>query len=264
MDINYLINKTFANLGLTKREQEVFNALAKQGSSTLRELIVTTKLKKPTVYRVITDLETRGLVYSASERGARVYTAQEPKRILGILESERRKLKRLELEFKEALPQLNSVFQGRREKPKVEMFQNQEGYETLVTQSLECKEKIIYYLGNFNNILQVVNEEYDQTYYIPKRLKNNTRFLLLTQSTPLTLRYQGLDQKKNRETRFLHKDQFTDASLLIFDNTVTFFSEAKEMLALAITSPSIARIAKMMFSVLWNQTSDAQSNVEKT
>lgn len=245
------MNKIFAQLSLTNREREVFGALATIGSSTLRELIATTKLKKPTVYRVATDLEHRGLIFSSNEQGTKVYTAQEPKRILRILESERRKIRRLEIDIEEALPQLDSFFQGHREKPKIETFQNQEGYETLVSQSLECKEKVIYYLGNFDNIIQVVGTDYDKTYFIPKRLRKETRFLLLTQQTPLTMHYQRLDQKENRETRFLKKEQYSNASILIFDNTVTFFSESKETLALAITSPSIAHTMKLVFQDLW-------------
>lgn len=42
-----------------------------------------------------------------------------------------------------------------------------------------------------------------------------------------------------------------DTTILIFDNTVIFFFEYKEMLALAITSVSIAKTMKVMFEDIW-------------
>lgn len=251
MDLEQELGKILAKIGLTARERQVFLELANSGPSTLKELILKTKLKKPTVYRVVTDLETKGLIYSDNKKYEKCYTAHEPKRIQAQLGNEQRKMRRLELEFSELLPQLNVMFKSAGGKPKVEIYQTKEGYEVLSNQSLECKEKVIYYLGNIENILKVLGEDYDREYYIPIRLKRGVAYRLLTLDTLLMREYRKLDANQNRQTKFLSKNMSMETTILIFDNTVAFFSEAKEMLALAITSESIAKTVKLIFQDLW-------------
>ncbi len=251
MDLRDDLSKILAKIGLTARERQVFLDLANTGPSTLKELILKTKLKKPTVYRVVTDLEAKGLIYSDNKKYEKRYTAHEPKRILAQLGSEQRKMRRLELEFAEILPQLNVMFMSGGGKPKVEIFQTKEGYEALSNQSLESNEKIIYYLGNIENILEVLGEDYDRAYYIPTRMKRSVAYRLLTFDTPLMREYRKHDANQHRETKFLPKGMSMDTTIMMFDDTVAFFSEAKEMLALAITSASIARTMKIVFQDLW-------------
>ena len=252
MDLEQELSKILAKIGLTARERQVFLELANIGPSTLKELILKTKLKKPTVYRVVVDLEAKGLIFSDNKKYEKHYTAHEPKRIQAQLGNEQRKMRRLELEFAELLPQLNAMFRSGGGKPKVEIYQTKEGYEALSNQSLECSEKVIYYLGNIENILEVLGEEYDREYYIPTRLKRGVAYRLLTLDTPLMREYRKRDANQNRETRFLPKEMSMDTTIMIFNNTVAFFSEAKEMLALAITSASIAKTVKFIFQDLWS------------
>lgn len=252
MDLEHELDKTLAKIGLTKREQEVFSALAENGPSTLKSLILKTKLKKPTVYRVVFDLEQKGLVFSDNKKYEKTYTVHEPKRILSLLGNERRKLRRLELEFEEMLPQISTLFRTTGSQPKIEIYQHEEGYTRLANQTLECEEKIIYYLGNVENIYTALGNDYDKTYYIPTRLKRGIAFKMLTRKTPLTIEdYRKADTRENRETRFLPKAMQLETTILIFDDTVTFLSEPNEMLALAITSPSIAKTMKLVFQDLW-------------
>ncbi len=251
MELEQELSSILAKIGLTARERQVFLALAKAGPSSLKELILKTKLKKPTVYRVVVDLEAKGLIFSDKRKYEKRYTSYEPKRILAQLGNEQRKMRRLELEFAELLPQLNTMFRSGEGKPKVEIFQSKDGYEALSNQSLECSEKVIYYLGNIENILKVLGEEYDRGYYIPTRLKRGVAYRLLTLDTPLMREYRKRDAIQNRETKLLPKKMLMDSTIMMFDDTVAFFSEAKEMLALAITSPSIANTMKVVFEDLW-------------
>ena len=104
---------------------------------------------------------------------------------------------------------------------------------------------------DLEKILHVVGEDYDREYYVRTRLKKDVTYRLLTLDTPIMREYRRLDANQNRETKFLSKEQAMDVTILVFDNTVAFFSEAKEMLALAITSESIAQAMKVIYSDLW-------------
>ncbi len=251
MNLEHELNNILAKIGLSKREQEVIVSLAQTGASTLKDLILKTKLKKPTVYRVVSDLEQKGLLFSDNKKYEKTYTVHEPKRLLNMIANDRRKLKRLELDFEALLPALSAFFQSGG-KPKIEMYQDKEGYTLLANHSLDCKEKVIRYLGNVENILEILGEEYDHDFYIPSRLKRGIGYMMLTRKTSLMERYRNSDAQENRETRF-HPSIFSmQTTIMIFDDTTIFFSEPKEMVAVAISSPSIAKTMKLMFQDLWD------------
>lgn len=255
MELEQELDKILAKVGLTSREREVFLSLAAHGPATLKELIVKTKLKKPTVYRVVSDLETKGFVCSDNKKYDKRYAAHEPKRLLSELGNERRKLRRLELEVEELLPQLNAFVKTSGKAPTIEIQRTHEGYVTLSNRSLDCQEKIVYYLGNLDNMTLALGKDFDREHYVPTRMKRGIAFRLLTFDAPTMREFKRKDKNENRETRFLPPGMAMDTTILIFDDTVAFFSEYKEMLALSITSPSIAMTMKVVFNDLWAHAS---------
>jgi len=46
--------------------------------------------------------------------------------------------------------------------PEIETYETHEDFRNLATQSLESKEKAIYYMGSVENLAAVFDEEYDR------------------------------------------------------------------------------------------------------
>jgi hypothetical protein len=138
--------------------------------------------------------------------------------------------------------------------PKIETYETNEEFKTLATQSLESKEKAIYYMGSVENLTAVFDEDYDKGYYIPTRMERNVFLKMLIPETPAMIEYKERDSEENRETRFLKEELLMDNSIMLYDDKVIFFSDSEEKYALAMTSDSIAESMKKIFNKMW-QTS---------
>ncbi len=135
--------------------------------------------------------------------------------------------------------------------PEIETYKSNEEFRNLATQSLDSKEKAIYYMGSVENLAAVFDEEYDRGYYIPTRMERGIFLKMLIPETPAMIEYQGRDSNEHRETRFLKEELLMDNSIMLYDDKVIFFSEAKEKYALSMSSESIANSMKKIFNNMW-------------
>ena len=138
--------------------------------------------------------------------------------------------------------------------PKIETYETNEEFKTLATQSLESKEKAIYYMGSVENLAAVFDEEYDRGYYIPTRMERNVFLKMLIPETPAMIEYKGRDSQEHRETRFLKEKLQMDNSIMLYDDKVIFFSDSEEKYALSMTSNSIAESMKKIFNKMWQKS----------
>jgi hypothetical protein len=138
--------------------------------------------------------------------------------------------------------------------PKIETYETNEEFKKLATQSLESKEKSIYYMGSVKNLAAVFDEDYDRGYYIPTRMERNVFLKMLIPETPAMMDYKGRDSEEHRETRFLKEELLMDNSIMLYDDKVIFFSDSEEKYALAMTSNSIAESMKKIFNKMWQKS----------
>ena len=125
--------------------------------------------------------------------------------------------------------------------PEVATYQSFEEFRALADQTLDCKEKMIYYWGGVENLVDVFDEEYEREFYIPTRLKRGISLKLIIPDSQMLEAYQGTDVQQKRETRALKPDQMMDSSFMIHDDTVVYFGEPDDHYAIEVKSPSLAR-----------------------
>ncbi len=149
---------------------------------------------------------------------------------------------------------MSKVLKEHESLPEVLTYRSFEEQRALADQTLNCKEKMIYYLGGVENLTDVFSEEYERDFYIPTRLKRGIGLKLIIPDSEMLKTYQETDVQQNRETRALTPDLMMDSSFMIHDDTVVFFGEPEEHYALEIKSPSLARALKTMFNNAWKNT----------
>ncbi len=81
--------------------------------------------------------------------------------------------------------------------PKVATYQSFEGLRALADQTLDCKEKMIYYWGGVENMVDVFDEEYEKEFYIPTRLKRGIGLKLIIPDSQMLEDYQESDAQEN-------------------------------------------------------------------
>ena len=138
--------------------------------------------------------------------------------------------------------------------PLVATYQTHEEFRVLADQSLESKEKMIYYMGGVENLVAVFDEQYEREFYIPTRLERNIGLKLLIPDGQAADDYREQDAQEDRETRLIRQEMMMDSSFMIYDDTVVFFAEAEEQYALEVKAPSLAKAMKTLFNDVWKHT----------
>ena len=135
--------------------------------------------------------------------------------------------------------------------PDVEIGQTPEDFKVIAERTLENREKVIYYLGRVELLMEAYEQAYEDDFYIPTRMDRGIFVKMLAPATATMLKYQSSDSRQVRETRSLPDDVVMDYSVMIHDDTVVFFGKEEELYGLTIIAPAIAQTMRVMFHGMW-------------
>jgi len=116
-------------LGLTEKEVRVYLAGLELGPSSVQKIAVFAKITRPTTYEIIKKLREKGLFAEAKQKEKRLFVAQSPERILGILRVQKREIEEKEREFIRIIAALGS--KAAIEKGEIQVFKGKEGLRAL-------------------------------------------------------------------------------------------------------------------------------------
>lgn len=240
------IEQTLKNYGLSDEETSLYLAGLKTGEAPLARIAREAGIKRSSAYSVAKALEEKGLMGSFKMRSGLRFVVSPP----SALEQQiKRKLK----EVSEIIPELNAIEGGSLARPKITLYEGEEGYYTALEDSLRTTNGVIRAIGSLKKIYEVITPEYDKNHYIPTRVKNKTI-------------YKGLHFKEEadhiftpernasemREVKFLPAKYFHPSFVLIYRNAMTICTSKKELIAVKIESEEIAESEKKKFDLIWD------------
>lgn len=86
-------------LGLTEKEAKVYLAGLELGAVPVQKIAEETGITRPTAYEIIKKLKVKNLYIEISRGKKRLFLANSPEKILGILKTQRREIEEREREF---------------------------------------------------------------------------------------------------------------------------------------------------------------------
>ncbi len=242
------MNSTIAlkDFGLDEEEIKLYLAGVKLGEAPLTELAKEAKIKRTTAYLVAERLEIKGLMGKFKMRSGLKFVAVNPGQLEELAQKKFENIQSI-------VPELNLYSEKLKEKPKVTLFEGKDGYLNVFNDPLQYKNTTIRAIGSLQNTRRVISQEYDEKYFVPERLKNNIGFKALYFKEEVE--EMGLTPEKNvrekREIKILPTESFQTVFTTIYKNTVIKFTSKKEMVALKIVSPEIAKAEKINFDLIW-------------
>ena len=137
--------------------------------------------------------------------------------------------------------------------PGVRVYQHKEEIIELVTESLDNRDKAIYYLGEVENLIDFFTQEFDEGVFISSRVKNGIFLQMVLPEGVGTASYIERDARELRHTKVLPERLQMDTSIMIWDDTTVFFSSKDNFYAFVIQAPEITRMMKIMFRDIWDR-----------
>jgi sugar-specific transcriptional regulator TrmB len=152
----------FGTFGLSKTQAKVYMALNALGVATASEIAALSRIRREEVYRMMPELENRGIVSSRLE-APRKFAATEPKLALNILlkmkteaiERETSKLHNIKGELASRL--LNTSF-GIYEESSVEALSRQDNVDLRLTQMSRKARNQILLVGSLDDVKRIIKE----------------------------------------------------------------------------------------------------------
>jgi HTH-type transcriptional regulator, sugar sensing transcriptional regulator len=178
------IEETLARFGLLKNEIKVYLYLARSGQKKAGEIAEAISLHRTETYRILRDLEKKGILYSVFEKPLKFTAVPLDKAIDMLVDAQKMKIKLLEKEKENLVDLWQSIPQMKMDAPKKELFQMLQGEQQIILKAEELLEKT-------ENELQIFapDDYLPQLYYSDftdklKKKAGKIQISLLTEKSP--------------------------------------------------------------------------------
>jgi sugar-specific transcriptional regulator TrmB len=178
------IEETLARFGLLKNEIKVYLYLARVGEKKAGEIAEAISLHRTETYRILRDLEKKGILFSVFEKPLKFTAVPLDKAIDLLVDAQKMKIKLLEKEKANLVELWLSMPQIKVEKAKKELFQMLEGEQQVIIKAEELLERTQSEFQIF-----APSEYLSQLYYSDftdklKKYQQTLNITLLTESSP--------------------------------------------------------------------------------
>ncbi len=232
-------------LGLDKKEADIYLTLLEMGPSTVQELARAVDLSRPTVYRVLDDLQSKQLATKGKENKRTFFTANSPDSLLRVLKVKRRRAEEQEREFLRIISVLQTKYHLLSDTNEIKTYRGSHGKKMVLDDLSSTGSKSIYVLYSKRNGVD------------PKKLHLIYRKIKKRQGS---LSVKELYRKNLPEnipsyikTRTSPEVPNFDTSTFVISDKFFFFEKDK---IFVIEQENIVKMMKILHKTFWNCASE--------
>ncbi len=240
--------------GLSAKEVSIYMALLTMGPSSVQSIARKAKIARGTAYVILENLAERGLVSVQKKEKRRLFVAERPERIIGILEEKRVNVEQDILAIQGILPSLHAIMRAQERKPVVRYYEGEKGLR-LIRQEMVMYSKpndIWYNFAPIDALERVFGEdEIPCPTRIQKGITSQTIGFTSSEDLQKSLTKRA---KKDRIERKFFTGYSGDAScgLTIFGDRVALGCFDEHLGGMIIESKSLAALLTQFFKLSWN------------
>lgn len=231
------------DIGLTKTETEVYLILLNLNEVIASKIAEKTKISRPHVYDALNKLIEKGMATYVIKNGKKHFKPTDPIKILDYLKEQGQILKEKEKLVEGALPELKSVFQPLKAKPKVEVYEGSEGVKTILNDIIRTGKEMVSFNTLGGEFLKYIPDYIIQK-YLSERKKKRIKSRQFYVKDAKIIKHEMVTYKE------LPQGLITTA-LFVYGNNVVIFNLAEEMLTIKIESKEIADLYRNQFEFMW-------------
>jgi sugar-specific transcriptional regulator TrmB len=254
-----MIEKTLHRLGLSKNEIKVYLYIARTGEHKASEISEALSLHRTETYRILRDLEKKGLVSSVFEKPLKFIATSFERALEVLIETKKMKISLLEKRKKSLVDVWLSLPKQEAESERKEVFQILEGEEQINLKAEEI-------LNNSNKEAFVFTSEHDiPNFYhsglldkLEKKSKESINVQLLTNYSPKSCFF--IEKIKLKKAKYSLSDVEGLPTFILVDDAQLLLlirkdNEKKRVAALWTNYDAFVKALKALFLELWNNNS---------
>jgi HTH-type transcriptional regulator, sugar sensing transcriptional regulator len=249
-----MIQNVLQNIGLNQKEIKVYLIALEIGTQPASVIGRKVALPRNTTRFLLDKLVDKGLIKKSTKANTQLYTPEEPKNLINLLERQRvdsnasidEKIKQLN----EFMAELETRYHPESTKPKVTFYEGDDGLIKVYEDTLTSSETIRSF-ASFD-VMHGVLPDYFKTYY-KRRAENKIMIRSIHPDTSLAIEKTKNDKKEWRDSRLISKDKYNfNPEIQFYDNKVIITSW-KERLGILIESREIYQAMTVAFELAWNE-----------
>ena len=231
--------------GLEEKQASVYLACLEAGASKIPEIARQAGIKRTTAYGIIDELVSMGLVSSSYKGKTRVFKAEDPHKIITLLEERKQKLTQV-------LPALSDLFLTHNARPKIVFFEGREGVKKIYDDILECTSREVRQIVRSQDHNAVVGDAFVKEYMQKKVARKITSYNLHPKVGNLYTGDRGTTNAKFlRHVRYLPPSVFHAAMIMIYDHKVAMVSTKQENFGFIVESKEFSKTLNALFDFMW-------------
>jgi len=251
-----IIEKALRGLGLSKNEVKVYIYLARTGEHKASEISEALSLHRTETYRILRDLEKRGLVSSVFEKPLKFIAAPFEKALDILIETKKMKLNILEKRRQNLIDLWLSLPKPEIEPERREVFQILEGEEQISLKADEILGKAGKEISAFISENDIANFYHSGLLdKLEKASRKGVNVQLLTNYSPKTCFF--VEKTKLKKAKYSKLNAEDIPTFIIADNEQLLLLIRKEngkkkVAALWTNYDAFIKTMKTLFNELWN------------
>lgn len=238
------MKETLEQLGITGKKADVYLATLELGSATTIEIAKKSGIKRTTCYDILLDLKKDGIVTESRKKNKRLFVGIDPEKIL-------KKLKEKEKKFMDILPELKSIYNIKKGKPKISFYEGIQGLADVSNDTLNYKGPILAFAGK--EIFKVMGQTWTENYWKQRRLRN-IHVKAIVPKTDIIIREVVKNNIRDlRTTKLVDVDKYPfSIEIDIYGNQKVAFISYNEEVAVIIEAKEIYNTMRSIFELLWD------------
>jgi len=251
-----IIEKALRGLGLSKNEVKVYIYLARTGEHKASEISEALSLHRTETYRILRDLEKRGLVSSVFEKPLKFIAAPFEKALDILIETKKMKLNILEKRRQNLIDLWLSLPKPEIEPERREVFQILEGEEQISLKADELLSKAGKEISAFISENDIANFYHSGLLdKLEKASRKGVNVQLLTNYSPKTCFF--VEKTKLKKAKYSKLNAEDIPTFIMADNEQLLLLIRKEngkkkVAALWTNYDAFIKTMKTLFNELWN------------
>ena len=237
------IQEVLSELGLNKKEAEVYLALLRLGEAGASRLASITNINRVTVYSTLETLKSKGFIHAVVKQNTTKFIPKEPKEILTLL-------KQKEDKFSSIIGDLENMSGEIKTKSAVTLFEGPKREVELMDQVFSYIGGEVLSYGNMNVPEKV--GEHETINLRKRRLERGVKIRSVTNKKE----HVSVDDKKFKQLtkmRVLKALDKVTTWTYIFGNKVAITPLKKEVVGILVENEEFAETQRMIFEMLWKK-----------
>ncbi len=238
-----MLTNKLQKLGFEDKETKVYLGLLELGEGGVGEITQKSGVKRTTVYHILEDLKTKGLVSLSKKDKKTIYMAEDPRLI-------EQKLKEKQTYFQAILPELLSITNAIDKKPTIKYYESEEGIKDIYRDELKYADSEL--LAWWSESYGVVGHDFFYNYYMPQRLEKKIWVRAIAPDNKLARKAKEEDEKNLRKIKIIpNTKQNSELEITLYGKSKVSIKSFEEKFGLIIESRPIYNTMKMIFEFVW-------------